>query len=302
MTSPRPLTPLFPFLPIALGFLALYIPVYAELSQNAWTRSENSHAPFILAIVLAAFIIRLQRLWQEDWFTEQSELPIKDYLIGALLLTSGFGLYGLGRVGEVELFTTSAQLPILAGCLTLIGGAPLIRQLWFPLAMMTYLVIWPGWLLDLLTGPLKLWISQSATDLLSAFDLPVAHSGVVIAAGPYQLFIADACAGLNSLFAMTAIGAVYLYIVKRQGFARNAFLFLALIPIAIVANFLRVTLLIWITLQFGYDAGQIFLHDAAGLLMFAIALGILFALDSFGQWRVRAKFLSAGNNHPLVLP
>ncbi len=302
MTSPRPLTPLFPFLPIVLGFLALYIPVYAELSQTAWTRSENGHAPFVLAIILAGFIIRLQRLWQNDWFADQAELRLKDYLIGILALAFGFGLYGLGRLGEVELFTTSAQLPILAGCLALIGGTALIRQLWFPLAMIAYLIIWPGWLLDFLTGPLKLWISQSATDLLSAFGLPVAHSGVVIAAGPYQLFIADACAGLNSLFAMTAIGAVYLYIVKRQGFTRNAFLFLALIPIAIAANFLRVTLLIWITLQFGYDAGQVFLHDAAGLMMFAIALGVLFALDSLGQWRHRTKFSSPGNTQKLVLP
>jgi exosortase len=302
MTSPRPLTPLLPFLLIALGFLALYIPVYAELSQNAWTRSENGHAPFVLTIVLAAFIMRLQRLWQKDWFTKRPALQIKDYLIGILSLALGFGLYWLGRIGEVELFTTGAQLPILAGCLALIGGTALIRQLWFPLAIMLYLTIWPGWLLDFLTGPLKLWISQSATELLSAFGLPVAHSGVVIAAGPYQLFIADACAGLNSLFAMTSIGAVYLYIVKRQGFGRNAFLFLALIPIAIIANFLRVTLLIWITLQFGYDAGQVFLHDAAGLMMFAIALGSLFALDSFGEWRARAKFLFSGDNHRVVLP
>jgi exosortase/archaeosortase family protein len=93
------------------------------------------------------------------------------------------------------------------------------------------------------------------------------------------LLVADACAGLNSLIALTAVGAVYLYAVKRRSLIVNAAVIFALAPIAIAANVARVAVLVLITLQLGYDAGQSFLHETAGLVMFAAALGGVFFVD-----------------------
>jgi exosortase len=115
---------------------------------------------------------------------------------------------------------------------------------------------------------------------LYAAGLPVAHAGAVIAAGPYQLLVADACAGLNSLIALTAVGAVYLYMIKHRDWRVNAIVLACLIPIAVLANICRVMLLVLITYFLGFDAGQGFLHDGAGLMMFAIALALVFAIDS----------------------
>lgn len=265
---------------ILAGFLFLFVPVYAAFSANAWTREENAHAYFILAIIIGTAFMRLARLHQTGWFSHQKAASIQESILGAALTLLGLILFLIGRYAQVELFLSIAPFFVLTGSLCFTFGWRLVRQLWFPLAMFFYLIIWPGWLLDQFTAPLKLWISENVTLLMTALGLPVAHSGVIIAAGPYQLLVADACAGLNSLIAMTAVGAIYLYIIKRPGLAVNALLFLALIPIAILANFIRVALLVWITLQFGYDAGQGFLHEAAGLMMFAIALVCLFALDS----------------------
>jgi hypothetical protein len=48
-------------------------------------------------------------------------------------------------------------------------------------------------------------------------------------------------------------------------------------------------LLVLITHRLGYDAGQSFLHDVAGLATFALALGLVFAVDSLaaGLWEKR---------------
>jgi exosortase len=108
----------------------------------------------------------------------------------------------------------------------------------------------------------------------------VSHAGAVITAGSYELLVADACAGLNSLIALTAVGAVYLYVARRRSLRANAAVILALAPIAIAANLVRVMILVLITHHLGYDAGQSFLHETAGLLMFAAALAGVFLVDA----------------------
>ena len=60
---------------------------------------------------------------------------------------------------------------------------------------------------------------------------------------------------------------------------RVALIALGIVPIAVFANVARVAILVLITLNMGYDAGQSFLHEAAGLVMFAVALACVFALE-----------------------
>jgi exosortase/archaeosortase family protein len=54
---------------------------------------------------------------------------------------------------------------------------------------------------------------------------------------------------------------------------------LAFLPIAFAANIVRVIVLVLITYHFGDDAGQGFLHGAAGVVLLLAALLFLFALD-----------------------
>jgi exosortase/archaeosortase family protein len=54
---------------------------------------------------------------------------------------------------------------------------------------------------------------------------------------------------------------------------------LSLVPIAIVSNLLRVLFLVLLTFHAGDEAGQGFLHGFAGMFLFIVALGILFAFD-----------------------
>lgn len=263
-----------------LSWLILYLPVYLELSQAAWTRDENAHAPLMLAVIAGAMLVRLNRLLKARVSPDQFSPSLPVFLSGFVLVTvSALALF-LGRVEQFELLATASQLPMLAGFILCLGGVRLLKLLWFPVLMMAYLIVWPGWAIDQVTAPLKLWISSLVAEGLSLFGLPVAHSGVTLAIGPYQLLIADACAGLNSLLSLTAIGAIYLYIARKPGRLRNLTVLLATLPLAILANFIRVTLLVLITWFWGYDAGQGFLHMLAGFVMFAVALGGVFLVDA----------------------
>ena len=97
--------------------------------------------------------------------------------------------------------------------------------------------------------------------------------------GPYQLLVEDACAGLNSLISLTAISLFYIYILHNASWRYALFLMLWIVPVALLANLVRVMILVLITYHFGNAAAQGFLHSTAGLVMFATALLGIFLVD-----------------------
>jgi exosortase len=133
-------------------------------------------------------------------------------------------------------------------------------------------------LLNNLLVPLKKIVSTIVADGLFACGMPIARDGVVLYIGGYQLLIADACSGLNSMIALTAIGCLYVYLRGSKGWVATSILLAAVLPIAFVANLIRVTGLVVITYLWGERAGQRF-HDFAGIAEIGVAFGGLFLVE-----------------------
>ena len=93
----------------------------------------------------------------------------------------------------------------------MLGGRQVLRQMAFPLFFLIFVLPYPGWVIDSLTQPLKLMISQGAEWLLYLAGYPVARSGVLISLGQYRLMVADACSGLHSLIFLSALGLLYIH-------------------------------------------------------------------------------------------
>jgi exosortase/archaeosortase family protein len=53
----------------------------------------------------------------------------------------------------------------------------------------------------------------------------------------------------------------------------------SILPVAFAANIVRVLTLVLVTYHLGDEAGQGFLHGAAGIVLMVAALLILFAID-----------------------
>jgi exosortase len=148
----------------------------------------------------------------------------------------------------------------------------------------------PGTLIDALTEPLKHWISIIVVDLLHLVGYPIGRSGVMLTVGRYELLVADACSGLNSMFSLAALGALFIHIMGRKSRLHTALLVLAIVPIAFAANIVRVVSLVLITYHFGDAAGQGFLHGAAGIVLMLVALLAFFALDwCLARWVTKAS-------------
>jgi exosortase len=152
--------------------------------------------------------------------------------------------------------------------------------LWFPLLYLAFAIPLPASLIDLITSPLKTEISSVVTSILGAAGYPIARSGVIISIGQYQLLVADACSGMNSMLSLFALGTLFMYLMRRPSLMHNFWMFVAIAPIAFVANIARVIALVLVTFYLGDEAGQGFMHGAAGVLVLLVALGMLFGLDA----------------------
>lgn len=257
---------------VAGGLLSLYVPTYFNLITETWKKPEYAHGFIVFLIALAIF-------WKNR--NVLSTLSVKPRgLTGGCLLAWGLAMYVIGRSQDILLLEVGSQLFVLSGILLLLYGLDVLRKLWFPVLFLVFLVPLPTFFIDTLTTPLKQHVSDIVEQLLYFAGYPIARSGVVLTIGPYQLLIADACSGLNSMFALSAMGILFIYLRGRANTPHNVILLASIIPIAFLANILRVIFLVLITFYLGDVAGQGFLHDAAGITEFTIALLALFALDS----------------------
>lgn len=257
--------------PLVAAWFLLFGPVYVAAWQGEWQEPAHAHAPLAGLIVVAL-------LWRSG--ARFAVLPAPTLPWSAMpLLIAGLALAVVGDVQEIPLLALAAQMPVLAGLLLARYGWAGLRLAGFPLAYIAFMIPLPGIVIDALTQPLKELISLATGHLLHTFGYPAARSGVVLVIGQYQLLIADACSGLHSFMALLALGALYAHLAPRDALWHKATLLLAIVPIALAANLLRVVVLALVTYHAGDAAGRQW-HEMAGIVMFALAFGGLLGLDT----------------------
>ncbi|MEO3693379.1 exosortase B [Roseateles paludis] len=256
---------------LALGLCVLFLPTLVDVARTIWTRDEQGHGPIILAVT--AWLVYRKR--DELFALEPSPSP----LAGSLWLALGLLMFVLGRSQAVLLLSMGALIPVLIALLLLLIGPAAVRLLWFPLFFLLFMVPLPATLVIAVTTPLKSAVSAVASALLYHLGYPVGRSGVVLTVGPYQLLVADACAGLNSMFTLEALGLLYMNVMSYASKARNLAMAIAIVPISFVANIVRVCILVLVTYHFGDEAGQGFVHGFAGMVLFLVALTLILAFD-----------------------
>ena len=257
---------------LLLGFLILYGPTYAHLSRTLWASDEQGHGPIILAA--SAWLLYQRREALALLPAATREWP------GWLLLGLGMLCFAFGHSQAIFIIDVGSQIIVLSGLLLLFKGPAALRLCWFPLFFLIFMVPLPGPLVAAVTTPLKSAVSSVASSLMHQAGYPIGRSGVMLSIGPYQLMVADACAGLNSMFTLEALVLLYMNLVGHKSAVRNVLLALSAIPISFCANVVRVVILVLVTYHFGDEAGQGFIHGFAGMVLFLVALMLTIALDN----------------------
>jgi exosortase len=254
------------------GLALVVVPTMAFVARVSWSTESGAHGP----IVLFTGLWLLWRLWPEA--RPLMMPPPAALAVTGLVVT--LPLYLLARIAQIVEIQGYLMYAVVLMTTYAVIGLPAMRRLWFPLLYLAFMFPLPDTLVAALTGSLKTGISHAAVAFLYQFGYPIGSAGVTIQVGQFQLLVAAACSGLNSIVALTAISLFYVYM-RHQADWRYALLLTVLIlPVAIFTNFVRVLILILLTYHAGDAAAQGFLHNFAGLTMFTIALLTIFALDS----------------------
>lgn len=269
--------------PIILGLMVLYIPSLVDLFKGIWSTDQQAHGPIVLSI--ACWLI--YRKWPEMWRASEGQATAT--IPGWAIFIFGLLLYVIGRSQEILIFEIGSAILLIAALILLIRGSAALKAQWFSLFFMLFMIPLPSTVVDTLTMPMKTAVSYVAESILFWADYPIARTGVILQIGQYKLLVADACAGLHTLFTLEALGLLYLNLVRHDSLFRNIALAILIVPISFTANVIRVMVLTLITYHYGDEAGQGFLHGFAGMVLFLSALLLIIGMDSLLHLGIRLQ-------------
>ena len=272
--------------PIALGLLALYMPTFYDLANGIWTSEEQAHGPIILFLSLWLIF----RQWPEMIKRSNQESTSNS---GWIVFIVALIFYIIGRSQQILIFEIGSFILVLVAVLLIKRGYIALKVMWFPLFFLLFMIPLPGQLVSFLTMPMKMAVSYVAEHILFWADYPIARNGVILQIGQYQLLVADACAGLQTLLTLEALGLFYLNLIHHTSVFRNVTLAILIVPISFTANVIRVIVLTLITYHYGDAAGQGFLHGFAGMVLFISALILILFVDGLLQYFAKVQPMSA---------
>lgn len=248
--------------------LWLYFPTLFRLVGQWWTDPNFSHGFFVP--LFATFI-----LWQERSRLER--LRPRPSWWGVAFLVIGLGTLVVGQMGAELFLSRFSLLIVLAGLIVFFLGWNFLRALLFPWAILLLMIPIPSLIFNQIAFPLQLLASKVASTTLPWMGVPVLREGNVIVLPAMPLEVADACSGIRSLMSLTTLAIIYGYLMERS-VAMRVLLAAASIPIAIIANSLRVVGTGLLVQYWDPDKAQGFFHEFQGWLMFVASLAMLFLL------------------------
>lgn len=257
-----------------LSGIVLYWGVLARLIHD-WSVDDNySHGFLIVPIALYLAWERRDRL---------RTLPSSPSWVGLLVVAASLAVLVAGVLG-VELFLTRTSLiGVLAGAILFLYGWGHLRLLAFPLAFLILMIPIPAIIFNQIAFPLQLLASKAGVAVMTACAVPVLREGNVIILASTTLEVAEACSGIRSLVSLLTLGIIYAYFTDPRNGVR-VLLTLATVPIAILANALRVAGTGIAATVWGAAAAEGFFHSFSGWLVFVFAFAMLLALHRIILW------------------
>lgn len=239
------------------------------LGRLSMADETYSHMPLIPLVSAYLLFDRRQRIFSQ---VETAILP------GVLVTGLGLCIWLIAhRFPETASLKDDLSQNTLAVLVTWYGGFLLVfgrrsfREAIFPLLFLLFIVPIPMFLLDGIVLFLRQASTEVASVLFTATDVPVLRNGFLFELPGMSVVVADECCGIRSSISLFITGVLAAHLALSSAW-RRAVLLLAVLPITIFKNSLRI---ITLTLLGAYVDERILhsvLHRMGGIPFFALAL------------------------------
>lgn len=255
-----------------LSFSWVFYPAISFLIERWETDPGASHGPLIP--IISVFLIWSQR-------EKLKKISIQtNQVLGVVIFMLGLLLFILSHWADVLFLQPISLLICIWSGVISIWGWELFKMILFPLSFLLFGIPWPDFLVEMVSFPLQLWTSTYSALFAGILGAPVIRDGVDLHIGDFALTVAAPCSGIRSLVALMAIAALFAYTL-RAPLIRRIGIFLAGIPVALIANTVRVTSIILIAWKVSPKLAMSFFHEYSSPFLFMIS-----CLFLMGLWKV----------------
>ena len=257
------------FAVMAASLALVFGPILVRLAAD-WKNDDNySHGFLIIPLALYVAWDRRERLKQT---------AVRPAAFGLLVILGSLAMLVAGRLGAEMFLTRVALVGTVAGLVVYMWGWARLRVLMFPIALLLLMIPIPAIVFNQIAFPLQLLASRFGEATLNAASIPVLREGNVIVLANTTLEVAEACSGIRSLISLLTLGIVLGYFTERRSSIRTI-LALSTIPVAIVANGMRVAATGIAAHYFGSAAAEGTFHTFSGWLVFVVSFAFLLGIQ-----------------------
>jgi exosortase len=237
-------------------------PALWRLADAGRTNEYAGHAMFVpLFCVLAAWADR-ERL---------RAAAGRGHPSGLLLLAAGAAVLATGYLWHSQVLQGLALAMIAAGAVLWLYGGACLRAAAFPVVFLAMMAPLPKAVVAAVTFKLQVFAAGFAAGGLGLIGIPVYQTGVKLELATMNLEVAEACNGLRFLLAILVLTAAFAQVLLPS-WGRKVALVAAAVPIAVVANALRVAAIGIGVHYIGPEAASGTVHNWIGKGVWAMTL------------------------------
>ena len=253
------------------GLVFIYIPTFYHL-YGAWFFDPYYSHGFLIPIVSVYLI----------WLSRKDVMDLSDVenRHSPMLLITGFSLYIAGIIVDVRFLMYVSFVIFSAGLIVYVWGPKVLKRLWFPVVYLFLMIPMPYALSSNIAFPLQLASSRYAALALDLLGISALQEGVNIQIPGFSFVIERGCSGLRSIVALFTLSVLFAYLVGGS-VQKKIFLIFSSIPIALMANLVRIVVVVLIAKFWGREAAESFFHEFSSLLLFSLAFILLLATAGF---------------------
>jgi len=250
---------------LAILIALLYHKILVALVQQ-WLQDPNySHGFFVP--LFCGWI-----LWKKRKNLKQ--VPVNENWAGFVVILGALAILILGVLGAENFLSRTSFIFLLAGLIIYFRGSKLFRAVLFPWGVLFLMIPLPAIIFNEIALPLQFEASALASNMLSLVGIPVLREGNIIHLPSITLDVVEACSGLRSLVSLITLTVIYGYLFEARQW-RRALLILSAVPIAVMANGLRIMGSGVLGEYWSPDKAEGFFHLFSGLLVFLVSIVLL---------------------------